>query len=286
MIGEPAKITIIGVDGSKWCVSGPGMGREGVELDESPQGIVDPAPFKTIWDQSAFQEGATFRGVNIEPIDLVLGFNIYGESPGDWEDKESRFLAAFDYYRRATIEYISSSGTRRTLEVCLDDSIKFKSKHDPRISAYSQVDISLRAPFPKWKGDDYVSTFTATGDGEGTVTVANPTDTDLWLRWVVVGGGKWTIPDYDYRGSTRTITTPTIDAAVELTVDTYPLNETYVASDGSNIAGQFYGVDFLYPVPPHTAMREIPVKVEGAEGEASISCVMEQYWKRPFGGRG
>ena len=55
-MAEAAKIKLIGADGSKWDVSGPGMGAQGVELDVAPEGLTDEAPIKQIWQQSAFQE--------------------------------------------------------------------------------------------------------------------------------------------------------------------------------------------------------------------------------------
>ena len=83
-IGTPARIDITDIHGRTWTVSGAGVGAEGVELAEDPQGLFDEAPISGIWQQSAFQEGSTYLGHTIDPIDLVLGFDIY--------DKHFRFI--------------------------------------------------------------------------------------------------------------------------------------------------------------------------------------------------
>ena len=53
-IGTPARIDITDIHGRTWTVSGAGVGAEGVELAEDPQGLFDEAPISGIWQQSAF----------------------------------------------------------------------------------------------------------------------------------------------------------------------------------------------------------------------------------------
>lgn len=310
--GTPATIEIIGVDGSSWTVSGESQGHEGVELDSGPQGLQE-APRTGNWQQSAFQEGATFMGVSVEPIDLVLGFQIWGDEE-NWQDVSGRFRKAFDYERLATIRVSTESGTRE-LGVQLFETPQRDQDFDPRTQQYSLEVYTLRAPWPYWEGEVESDTSvvnlrsrpdsgskawnnlpaalqamltadTATPTySSGTVEVSNPTDVPLWPQWACTAPGRWGIPDYSWNDdeqATRTITTPTLYSGQGLTIDTYPRNEPYVAEDGSNMPGRFGGVLFLNPIPPFTPRQKIPVFYIGADDTAATTIRMRQYWNSPW----
>lgn len=292
-INRTALIEVYGIHGEHFVVSGPGMGEQGVELARDPEGLFDEAPFTTVWQQSAFQEGATPIMSNPDPIDLVLGFHIYAdESRGmNWDGVESAFFGCFHPTRPATIVVTTDSGSR-SLEVVKLEKTRQDSKIDPRINGYSVMEVTLRAPYPYWRGLTHTSTFSAsTAAASGTVTVFNPTDAYMWLSWAATAPAKWTIPDRDWEGSihaNRAITTPTLRAGQDLTIDTYPTRETYTAANGSNIAGRFGGVDFLYPIPPHTPRTDLPVSyVSGSTGRDNIiQARMVEDWQRAAGGAG
>lgn len=283
-----ALIEIVGVNGQRWTVSGDGMGDQGVILSDDPEGLFDEAPFTSIWQQGATQEGATLLGSTAEPIDLVLGFQVFEDELGmlEWADVEARFFASFSSTKEARIEVTTEAG-RRTLRVLKLEKSKQISRKDPRLSGYSRMELTLRAPWPFWEGDTYSSTFAPTGTGgTGFVTVFNPTDRPLWLQWVATAPGKWGIPDFSFDGgqwADRIITTPTLTAGQDLTIDTYPRYETYVAADGSNIAGRFGGVDFLHPVPPGSPETQLPVVLTGGVTGSMIQCRMVHFWQRPQG---
>lgn len=287
-VGAPALIEIIGVDGSEWTVSGPGAGQEGVELDLEPQGLIDEAPIKGIWQQSAFQHGATYLGHSIEPIDMVLPFSIVGDGD-DWEYIESRFHAAWSE-DKLTLIRVTTGDRRRTLSVVKFEHIKTttESGRDPHLLQWSDITITARAGWPFWEGDTIVSEATTTASSTDlTLTIANPTDTWMWPKWAMTAPGKWRIPDGDWGEGdmpNRAVWTPTLRSGQELTIDTNPLNEPYVAADGSNIAGRFNGVLFLHPIPPRTPPTDLTVRVEGASGTSAVQCRQVHYWKRPWGG--
>lgn len=285
-INPTVLIEIIDVNGKHWTVSGQGMGEQGVELDTDPAGLFDEAPFSSIWLQGADQEGATYQGTRIEPMDLVLGFHIFGDDAAEWEAVDASFFAGFSPSEPATIRVTSPAGVR-TLQVVKLEPAKQLSKKDPRLSGYSRTQLTLRAPWPFWEGQTTTSTFVSTSDAQsGTVTVSNPTDRPMWLQWIATAPGRWIIPDYNFKtgpGSTRKVVTPALALGQDLTIDTYPRNETYVALDGSNIAGRFGGVDFLHSVPPGTPSTTIPVSVEGGAVGSSIQCRMVENWQRATG---
>lgn len=285
-------IEIVGVNGQHWTVSGDGMGEQGVELDRDPDGLFDAAPFTSLWQQGSTQEGATYLGTTIEPLDMVLEFHVSSDPKHgrDWDAVEADFFASFDPKRHATIKVTSEMGTR-TIKVVSLERIERISAIDPRILGYCKVRLTLRAPWPFWEGITRLATVTApTANHYTDITVWNPTDRPMWLKWTMTAPGRWVVPDFSFADDEhahRRVTTPTLRAGQDLTIDTYPRHERYVAADGSNIAGRFGGVDFLYPVPPRTAPTQVPVEViGGVAGQSTIQCRMVEMWQRAEGGSG
>jgi len=327
-MAQGAKIEIIGADGSRWVVSGPGMGEQGVELDVKPEGLINEAPIKQIWQQSAFQEGATYMGTSIEPIDLVLGFHVwdYIDDNGKthtWEEVERKFFRAFHERKKAQIAYTANNGKTRTLDVIKMESITTESDHDPRLNEYSKVVVALRAPFPYWRGETQRQDVKIEpGEAIAKFTLDNPTDTYMWPKWTMTAPGMWIIPDYDLeeipdvkvanrsiidlvselikvdddnlpnfvkvlallnKKHERAVRTPILFPGQDLTIDTYPRNETYVAANGSNIAGRMQGVDFLHPVPPGVGPVEVTAGLLRAFDKGGlIRYEAVEYWKRPY----
>lgn len=290
---KAATITIVGVDGSRWVVSGPGSGEQGVLLDVDPDGLHDEAPIKTLWSQSSYEEGATYDGYNIEPIDLVLTFVVFGDSTvgRTWRQTDSAFRQAFSNEVEAVIEFEDPEAVEfavRTLSVRPFSSMATRSKHDPRLGQYARSTVTLRAGVPFWKSGERFSTFsTDSASASGSVEISNPTDRPLWLRWALTAPGQWVLPDWNFKGglhAKRTIEIPKLSTGQDMTIDTYPLRESYVSVDGHNIAGRFGGVEFLHPVPPHTPPTMIPVKLTGGSGTNIVQVRMVDYWKMPYGG--
>ena len=334
-MAKAAKITIIGVDGSEWVVSGPGMGKQGVELDVAPEGLTDEAPIKQIWQQSAFQEGATLLGTSVEPIDMVLGFHIFdheGEDGNyhDWREVEMRFQRAFHHSKPARIVYSGGGTLPRTLEVVKLESFTSKNRHDPRLNQYSLVTVTLRAPFPYWRGLTFQYNFKLAPGTNVDITFDNNSDTYMWPKWTVTAPGIWLLSDYDFEGPTkppkkvqsrlktaidellgkdpnlietdprlialmekqpqRTVRTPYLKKGQDLVVDTYPRRETYVAADGSNIAGRMQGVDFINGIPPYTRDVTLHATYIGSKldfvnnrlPDGLVRIETTEYWKRPY----
>ena len=137
---------------------------------------------------------------------------------------------------------------------------------------------------PFWVGETYVSEIALSGTSQGTLYVQNPADCELWPMWTLTGPGKWTIPDMNLSAGPRRIECPALTRIQSLTINTHPREESYVASDGSNFAGRFGGVEFLYPIPPRTTQKAIAVKVEGGEANLSSCQIrMVEHWQRAYG---
>lgn len=280
---ETVLIEIIGAQSQRFTVSGPGMGQEGVELSRGPQGLHDEAPIKTIWQQSAFQEGATFIDYTIEPLDLVLAFDVVGDED-NWQEIDALFYSCFDPVVPAQIVVTSETGTR-ILSVTKLEASKTTSDRDPRILGWSHIVFTLRAAWPFWQGDTDTHTVTISGSGTSYLTVENPTDRPLWPQWALTAPGRWTIPDFSFQddgNQNRTITTPTLSAGQDLTIDTYPLHESYVAADRSNIAGRFGGIEFQHPIPPRTPPTKIPISLTGGTTTSTAQLRLVHQWQRPW----
>lgn len=280
-------LTLVGVNGDRFAVHGAMAGSRDVALLKGSKNFWE-APLKAIWMQGAFQEGATYMGHKVEPIDAVLAFGVRGATRVEWEANDDAFRQALgDPDSVFRIEANSSSGLRE-LDLRLTGAPELVGDTSPESQNFSQYIVQARAGWPRWVGvpdtDVWVS---STGNDSGFVTVSNPTDTWMYPQWVCSAPGKWTLPDFswnDDQWSSRVITTPTLTVGQDLTIDTYPATEPYVARDGSNIAGRFGGVLFLHPVPPHTPPTEIPVKL--TSGSAGSACMlrMPRNYRRPRGG--
>lgn len=308
--GTPATIEIVGVDGSSWTVSGEDQGHEGVVLNNGAQGLQE-APRKGIWSQSAFQEGATYMGNTVEPIDLVLAFQVWGDEE-NWADVAAAFRKAWDY-EQETIIRVSSEAGSRTIKVRLLEAPDRNSNKDPRLTQYSLDTYTLRAGWPFWEGDGAVDEFEVSLKtrppsnvweemsealrrlfslesgidkyDEGYVTVSNPTDTPLYPQWVATAPGRWAIPDWSFKDDEdahRAVVCPTLGDGEDLTIDTYPRNEPYVSSLNTNIAGRFGGVLFLNPIPPRTAPTQVPVRYVGNDPNAKITVILRDKWMGPW----
>lgn len=275
-----ARIEVEGVDGSSWVLNGPGSGREGVHLGESPQGIYD-APVRTLWQQGAFQEGATPNGVRWDARDVVFTAMIQSVAGRSWQEVDSAWRRAWSYTQDSVLRVTTPSGTRE-LKLRLFEAPKFTPDVDPHDAEYGEVVMTCRAGDPFWREQPDKQVVTASGSsGTATVDVWNPTDKEMWLRWVAAPGSRWTIPDFDFRGGTRTVTLPTAYTSRDVLVDTHPLREQIVVPSWANAWEAMGGVTFVHPVPAYTPPTDVPVSWSGSGG--SLMLVQDRRWSRPWG---
>lgn len=275
-----AVIELEGVDGSVWRLHGRGSGAEGVHLGESPDGIYD-APVRTLWQQGAFQEGATPNGTRWDARDVVFTAMIQSTAERSWQEVDSAWRRAWAYDQDSILRVTTPSGTRE-LRLRMFESPKFTPDHDPRVNSFGEVVMTCRAGDPFWREQPHKQTVTAdTASGTAYVDVSNPTDKDMWLRWVLSAGSRWTLPDFDFAGGSRTVTMPTLFTSRDVLVDTHPLREQIVVVDWANAWEAMGGVQLLHPVPAYTPPTEVPVSWSGAGG--SLMLVQDRRWSRPWG---
>lgn len=307
-----AIIEVIGRDGSSWVVSGENAGYEGIVLHKGASGLQE-APRTTLWQQGAHQEGSTYLGVRVEPHDLVLAFEVWGDEE-NWHDLTSRFRKAWDYDEETTIRVTTESGAR-DIRVRLQEAPQRDQDFDPRLRQYSLETYTLRAAWPFWEGEGRSETINvpvtarpapniiqglaehirrllglevaAKYYADFEITVSNPTDVPMYLQWICSAPGRWTLPDFSWKDDDqahRMILCPTLASDEILSIDTYPRTEPYVSTSKTNVAGRFGGVMFLNPVPPYTPVTKIPVAYAGDDPKPVLTSIQPHHWNGPWGG--
>ena len=277
-----ARIEVEGVDGSTWVLNGPGAGREGVHLGESLDGIYD-APVRTLWQQGAFQEGATANGARWDARDVVFTAMIQGVSGRSWQDVDSQWRRAWSYTADSIMRVTTESGTRE-LWLRMFESPKFTPDVDPRVNEFGEVVMTCRAGDPFWyERPDKQHVHAATPSGTVYRTVVNPTDKDMWLRFATTPGARWTIPDFDFKGSTRTLTLPTAYTNHRVEINTHQLEEQVVIKEWANAWEAMDGKRWINYVPAYTPPTDIPFSWSGSDGNAGLVMEQNRRWSRPWG---
>ncbi|NKR80212.1 hypothetical protein GS885_25770 [Rhodococcus hoagii] len=294
-------LAIEGVRGEYFTIHGPGAEEGGAVLDEDPD-LIWETPTSTNWRQGAYQEGGEYQGKKTGMYDIVLPVHI-STSSENWLPLWSQFRRAFDFERKAYLVATSDSGVRR-LGVQLLETPPFRPKVDPGKNGYALVPMRLRAGWPFWVEQDTVDLFQAKStspvtvwDGvpyySGTVVVSNPTNQPAYLKWIVEAptGGKVALPDFswepdqeheDYEHRDRMVYFPTLANGEKVVVDSYPDNDTYTSNLNPLFVGRMGGIEFEFPVPPHTPPTEIPI---GATKPGTTVMVRQpRNWRTIAGG--
>ena len=273
-------VEVEGVDGSIWHLYGHREGEEGVHLGMEPDGLVD-SPVRTLWTQTASGRGATAAGVRWEPRDLVFTA-LVGDRPDlNWQVVDSAWRRAWSYEEETIIRVTTSWSGTRELRCQLFEAPQVGVELDPNVNGFAQVIMTVRAANPFWKSLPEQQTVEASGSSPKYVVMDNPTDTPCFAKWVSTAGSRWTIPDFDFKGSYRTITLPSVFTGSNVVVDTDPLEETITISGWPNAWSEMRGVDFLNHVPPHTPPTNVQVSFSGLGG--TLTLVLERMWTRPWG---
>ncbi|MFF4027011.1 hypothetical protein ACFYY5_29600 [Nocardia elegans] len=304
---QSAKVEIFGVDDSYFIINGPGV-TENLFLEKGLKGIYD-APVTTRYKSSVYQRGSTYQGKKVKQRDIAFAVNIKGQTPEDWEDLDSKWRSAWDYEADpwdpdAHLTKMSITTARsgtRSLWLAMSDSPEFEPEKDPHITRSATVPMMVTAAQPFWFEDkwedtpfDYFQTGSS-GTSNGFVTIANPTDQPMYLKWVVTQG-KWTLPDFSWTGkkyhrvpggdwANRLITLPTLDATNGgARIDVDPMKLMIRDYQNTNLIGLMNGIYFMNRVAPYTPPTDVPVKVEGAPtGGARVEVYCPHRWGRPWG---
>lgn len=298
-------IRLIGVDGSVWHLTGENEGNEGAFMLPKLQKFID-APAQTLWVKSGYR--SHYQGVKFERRDPVFSIHVFSltNDPDDWHVIESRLRMALGMYdQEFTIEFETIDGTRRLKMRLLEEPRSYQGEwegKDPHLYAESSIAVSAAASQPFWADETLVQVASfPTGAGTQYVTVQNPGDVEIWLRWRIPAPSKVTLPDWSWGqesayslidpddvytpadDSARVWPVPQLVAGEDLKVNSEPDRPLMIAANGANVSGRAHGDGLRYPVAPHTEPTPIPVTMTGGPANAKVYLENDQWFSRPWG---
>ncbi|OHD15059.1 MAG: hypothetical protein A2Y38_25955 [Spirochaetes bacterium GWB1_59_5] len=279
-------VELEGHNGAWFTLAGDGAGEQGAWLGTDLEGIYD-APVRTIYTEHAHQIGASYAGLRRLRRDIVFGVTVVNTDSDTWSDNDSEWRKAWSYTADSKL-WIETEDSRRYLKLRLAEQPLFKPAHDPHQTRMERVVMTCVAGDPWWYEEDETDTWTlASGtEGAGTVTVSNPTDQEIWLKWVLQGPGRWLLPDFSWKNdewAERKISMPLQVAGQEFRVDTDPFEDQLRDPNGSQVWALMNGVTFLHSVPPYTPETELPISVSEAEAGVLAQVRCPRTWSRPWG---
>ncbi|MET3956870.1 hypothetical protein ABIE52_003736 [Rhodococcus sp. OAS809] len=279
-------------NGDRATIHGPGAGAEGIVLDINPKGLWE-TPTTTIWTEGARQEGGTYNGFRHNMQDVILPVHISATEDMSWQQVKSRWSGMWEFDRETQLVATSSSGIRR-LGLRKVETPTFEPIVDPGFNAYGLMIMTTRAGWPFYIEKDEVDVFQSkTGELNGHVTLSNPTNRPMYLKWVIDApqGGQVTLPDFswitdpeheDYEWRGRVIDVPTLSAGEKLTIRTYPDEETYDSNINPLFWARANSVEFEFAVPPHTLPVDVPIKC--TVPNMTVAVYQPRHWTMVMGG--
>lgn len=271
MVSQRHKIDVhvIGVDGSRWHISGDGAGTDGVWMEDNFVGLLD-TPVSTIWQSGASQVGGAFQAVRFDAREISLPVMILDEPGAPWQLVDSRWRKAWSYTQDSTIVVTSKSG-RRELKARMHKHPEHQLGKGGQYRGASRAMMHLKAGDPLWYSTEGTQPWRFDGiHYTGTVTVENPTDMPMWLVWTIAGPASMILPDFSfeeregwpgYEHRARRVVMPHQPVGVDVVVDTNPEVEQVAALGRPGWWQLMNGQFFCYPVPPWTPPTELPVAI-------------------------
>lgn len=292
--------------GEWWTIAGEGKGDRGVWLGQSVSGLW-AAPLETIYNSTAFQDGADYGGKRIGSRDITFDVEILRTKDETWEKNWSDWMKAFRADKDTLIWYETDAG-RRFLKVRLNTHSEMSPKIDPERTGHVTLTMNLIAGDPWWYEPDATSTYvtttdtTAGGVENGTIPIWNDTPLPMYPQWLFQGvaGITWTLPDFSFGqeaehdrdegvDAARVIALPPTIEGEHVLIDTDPLARNGQAN--SSLDTEYYmrmnGVRFIYPITEYTGKKSspilLPIAVTGAPIGAGVQLRMRRAWPTPMG---
>lgn len=283
------QITLTGVDGSYWCLAGPGAGDQGLTISPNIQNFID-APTKTLWVPGPF--GEHYVGKRVQRREMIFSVQVFDEDedPDTWATIDSQWRWAWDYDKECTMSVTTSDGTR-TINLRLLEAPKAYGNKDPHITADNPVVMTVAAEFPYWKEPSTITDWSTANKSASTLfAVKNDGDVPVWLKWTFTDLATWKIPDFSWgntmygRGAQdagRTIPLPALRAGENIVVDSDPRVQTIIAANDAPVQHRWSGNDLLYPLMPG-AYGEIPLSISAATRGGVAELEVPRWFSRPW----
>ena len=288
-------------------IAGPDVAAQGVCLLEGYAGFYHAQRTQVDSDEGAYQEGAEpspFPRVEKRALKFTLGTQ--ADTPGGWEDVETRLWRFLTYHRDGVIRvYSVRSGWRELWRVRLT-KVNDLLPRVPGATTTMAWEIEATAYDPWWhsplisysvrRGDSTLEVDPATGDpapGSGVwecqVPMLNPADTRCFPEFAsneITAPTRVWLPD----GLTdRMVLSPAADTwfnpGQEFLIQTDPLQPTVLARDDSlkwaEMASRGFA-SWIRPGKVTAAMQRI--WIQGGTADTEITAYYPQQWDRMFGG--
>lgn len=295
-------------DGQFWTIAGQGKGDRGVWLGTSVSGFWY-APTASMWNQTAFQDGADYGGYRVDKRTFSFEVEILRTRSAPWERNWSDWVRAFRPDKDSKIWYQTDTGRRYSV-VRLSKNADMTPAIDPERTGHVTVKMELVAGDPWWYEKDVTWKYTTTTDTTtsgtenvpGGVPVYNETPILAWPIWAFQGaaGIKWTIPDYSFgleamhdrpdgADATRVIQMAPTIANEHVVVFTDPMSPDgqFISSLDTSYYARMNGQRFMYPIPEYTGTKRkpvyLPLSVSGAPIGAVIQLRLKSAWPTPMG---
>ena len=302
MIGV-TRIEIIGQNDEYLCVHGDGAGDRGVYLAEGQVAGIYDSPEKQVWKSGSRQIGSRQVNRKILARDMDLGFICKETQTHTAEENESYLVQAIGYgldqwdddAKYARMRVTTDISGVRDLDIVQYEEPDLSPRQDPIMHQMLNPVLKLRSGNPDWYEPDVISSQTWVEDGWKEVVVENPTPRPMLHKWIATEG-RWTIPDFSWRGSKghrfpgrehvdRYVTAPLITPADGGMVIDIDLSELMARSaNDTNILARFGGQFFKYAIPPYTQRTVLPVYCSDVpDSGAMIQLVQPRRWPRPWG---
>lgn len=285
-----ADVTLEGVDGTIWHLSGQAAWRSPVQLREGSLGDFLDVPVNTSRKSVVGRPGTKFLGSRMLERNLTLPVHVKGDTLQSFTEADSGFRKALDYDRPAKLIVSTVESGQRWLWVRLSESPVFEGTWDPHVDFRAQYSVSVVADDPLWRSETETSEFLFTGLNwyGGTVTISNPTDVPCWPKWVLTAPAKWVLPDPDITHGElgRTVVLPFQPLGHEVVVDTDPTVEMITDTGNALLWAQMGGQFFNHQIPARTMPTQIPVAVDPLpllpfwipdEGRRWFAWMMQQF---------
>ncbi|MEV0357101.1 hypothetical protein AB0H71_13670 [Nocardia sp. NPDC050697] len=297
------RLTLIGVSGRRWVISGPGQGADGPELMPKPKQFYD-SPATTYWIKSG-GELQKYQGFSFKRRDPLFGLVISGDSAEDEAEIHSQVRMDLGMYdQQFELEAETTRGEVRRLKMrLLEDPKAYETGDwegkDPHLFGVSTLWVSAAAEMPHWYGDPVTASWTLTSGTSGSTSAfehpGNPGDVVIHPRWSLNAPAKWTIPDpslgqeVDFQrppGADADKDFPVVQllAGEDLMINTNGDKAFMLTHDGG--MGPWMrsnGAEAIYPVAPHTEPFETTVSVTNAVPGVTATIECDRWFSRPFG---
>ena len=295
------KLTLVGVSGRRYVISGPGQGLDGVELMPKPRQFYD-TPAETYWIKSGggLQK---YQGFSFKRRDPLFGLVITGDDAEEEAAIHSQVRMDLGMYdQQFELEGETTQGVRRLRMRLLDDPKAYEADwegKDPHLYGASTLMVSAAAEMPHWFGAPEVSSWTLASGTSGSTTTflhpGNPGDVPIFPRWTLNGPATWRLPDpslgqeVDFQrpagaDANRTFPVTPLLASEHVELDTNPDQPFMLtASGGFGPWMRSNGRELIYPVAPHTPPFETTVSVTGATAGVTATLECDRWYSRPFG---